>query len=91
MQLCRHPPVRWPLETFGLFGSAFFTNFSENLSVERIMLCRKSDYREDYVWRNLKMFIGSRIYKVMDSYYCNDSVDSMFILILNVFLLNRFL
>jgi hypothetical protein len=61
MQLCRHPPIRWSRETLGVFGSAFLINFFKNLSVGRIRLWRESEYRENYVRRNLKMSIGSRI------------------------------
>jgi hypothetical protein len=40
-----------------LFGSAFFTSFSENPAVERIWLWGKSEYYYDYIWRKKKLFI----------------------------------
>jgi hypothetical protein len=41
--------------------SFFLTSFSENLAVGRIWLWGESEYYYDYVWRNIKLFIGFRI------------------------------
>jgi hypothetical protein len=37
------------------------------------------------VWRKIKEFIWFRMYKAMVSYYCNDSADLVFTLILCIF------
>jgi hypothetical protein len=40
--------------TAGLFGSAFLTSFSKNLSVEKIWLWEEFEYRVDYVRMNIQ-------------------------------------
>jgi hypothetical protein len=42
------------------------------------------------VRRKIKLSMRLRIYKVTDYYYCDDSNDYMFILILNGFYSNEF-
>jgi hypothetical protein len=39
----------------------FLTSFSENLVVERIWLCRESEYCCDYMRRKMNVSIGFRI------------------------------
>jgi hypothetical protein len=40
-----------------------------------------SKYHEDYMWRKIKGSIEFRFYKVTNSYYRDDSIDSMFMLV----------
>jgi hypothetical protein len=46
--------------------------------VERIWLCGESEYNGDYKGMKTKGFIGFRTLKVTDSYYHDDSTDSIF-------------
>jgi hypothetical protein len=55
------PTVRDLWDLGPVWFSFFLTSFSENIAVERIWLWRKSEYHYDYVWRNIKLFIGLRI------------------------------
>jgi hypothetical protein len=50
-----------PRSSGPVWFSFFLNSFSENLAVERIWLWGESEYHYDYVWKEIKLFIGLRI------------------------------
>lgn len=67
------------------------SGFPENLTVGKFWLWRKSKYHRNYVRKRMKISIKFKNLKVIDSYYYNDLIDYVFMLIFGGFYPTDFL